>query len=353
MGEPIRMKKIALVYRRNPSDWTSCRSITRNLAEAYAMAFPKAELRPVFYEAHANSFAGHKAARQIVEFAPELLAFIDHSPFPGGLLKALRQESCRPRVVIHVFGDFMLHSCDWLGCEEVLKELNCSFVCASEKQRKLIGSLVAGGPATVSVMPFPVSVKDFYPSSLEARSSFRARAGLSSGNSVFLYTGRLSLQKNVVLLIKSFGAYVKQIDPGGQLWLAGPVDDLGIPYLGRRCLSGTYASDLLEVIEKTGLKQQVRYFGDLPVSALRELYGASDFFVSLSTHNDEDFGMAPAEAACAGLPLLLTDWGGYSSFKALNHESCAGVWVPVKLEEKRVTASFQSCVQARNRAIRF
>ncbi|HCM38476.1 MAG: hypothetical protein A2070_06460 [Bdellovibrionales bacterium GWC1_52_8] len=344
------MEKIALIYRSHLSDWTSCRSITRNLAQAYRLAFPKAEFRDIFCEAQVNPYVAIQTARTVSEFAPDLLVFIDHSPFPGTLLQALSQNIPKPpRIFVHVFGDFTLHAVQWVGCEQVLKALDVTFFCASEKQRQLIGSFVQGGAAQIRIAPFPVSTQEFRPSSSQARAGFRKQAGVPAGDLVFLYTGRLSLQKNLILLIRSFGAYLRQIDPRAQLWLAGPMDDLGVPYLGKRCLSGTFSSDLLEAIRKTippEASRQVRYFGDLQTEMLVQIYGAADFFISLSTHNDEDFGMAPAEAACCGLPLILSDWGGYSSFSGVGTDAGLVARVPVRIEEKRVSPAFEGCVQA-------
>jgi len=51
--------------------------------------------------------------------------------------------------------------------------------------------------------------------------------------------------------------------------------------------------------------------------------------VSLSLYHDEDFGMSPAEAALCGLPLVLTDWGGYAGFRDY---SLACDLVPVRIE---------------------
>ena len=36
-----------------------------------------------------------------------------------------------------------------------------------------------------------------------------------------------------------------------------------------------------------------------------------DVFVSLSVHQDENFGYAPIEAMACGVPAVVTDWGGY------------------------------------------
>ena len=60
---------------------------------------------------------------------------------------------------------------------------------------------------------------------------------------------------------------------------------------------------------------RVKFLGNQASSDLVKIYHAADLFVSFSTYNDEDYGMAPAEAMCTGLPCLLSNWAGYSNFK--------------------------------------
>lgn len=43
----------------------------------------------------------------------------------------------------------------------------------------------------------------------------------------------------------------------------------------------------------------------------RDVWAASDLFISLSDNVQETFGLTPIEAMAAGLPVIVTDWDGY------------------------------------------
>ena len=43
---------------------------------------------------------------------------------------------------------------------------------------------------------------------------------------------------------------------------------------------------------------------------LKGLYAAADVFVNFTLHHSENFGLANVEAMSAGLPLVVSDWGG-------------------------------------------
>ena len=76
------------------------------------------------------------------------------------------------------------------------------------------------------------------------------------------------------------------------------------------------------------LREKITFWGNQKKEMLRKINNASDLFISLSLYHDEDFGMSPAEALATGLPTLLTDWGGYSSF--MSKEWCSDL-VPVNI----------------------
>ena len=325
------MKRIALVRGESPSGWTSCQSITGNLSASYRLGFPGAEIQPFGLHRGMSRHEGFAAAERIFEFQPEAISFIDHEPPPGVLLRALAEaygNKPLPELVIHVFGDFSLHPNDWIKTKPVLTTSKVRFICASEKQCRLVHKLIDAPAEAVRWIPFPVNESNFSFSAEEVGRS-RETYGLKKEDWVFLYTGRLSAQKNVTLLLNVFGNYLKQVDSNAQLWVAGRPDDLGIPYLGFKPSPGWLSSQLL-----ARTSPRIRYLGDLGPSELRALHHATDCYISLSTHNDEDFGMAPAEAAMCGSPLLLTNWGGFSSFSKIGQNACS--LVPVKIGARSV-----------------
>lgn len=343
------MGKIALVRRKHSSSWVSCQSITQNLVAVYKIGFPDAEIREFFFDPVDTRFEIVEEARRLADFAPERVAFIDHMPHPGIFLRALRlamPAASLPEFIFHVFGDFTLHVNAWLAMADFLGKSRVRFICASEKQTALLRGLIENADSLVHWVPFPVDAATWAYSPALVRSS-RARLGIREEDFVFLYSGRLSLQKNVQGLVSSFARFVKLVDAGSWLLLAGRPDDLGAPYLGKKPTPGWLSERLAEQIRDeipAHYRTRIRYLGDLNPPALRAAYHTADCNVNLSTHNDEDFGMAPAEAACCGLPSLLTDWAGFSSFR---HISSADFrYVPVRFDQNSLRPDYAQVLRA-------
>jgi glycosyltransferase involved in cell wall biosynthesis len=346
------LNKIALVHQNQPSGWTSCRSITRGLIAAYRDAQPDADLRSFSLNLDLATYGVLRLAERILEFNPDAISFVDHAPHPAALIRALAEVHAfakrpLPKLILHVFGDFPLKPGEWLAIETILKESDVRFVCASEKQRALLESFIHADAGAIEWIPFPVyETGESFDQDL--RNQARKDLGLAPEEQVFLYAGRMSLQKNVLLLVKAFFSYSAQFDPSAKLLLAGPIDDIGVPYLGKLPPPGLFSFDLRQLLDagsRSASPQAVRYLGDLSAKDLRAVYHASDLYVSLSTHNDEDFGMSPAEAAVSGAPLVLTDWGGFSSFRTLLGDDTV-LTVPVKIHDKSVSPSAEDCVRA-------
>lgn len=117
-----------------------------------------------------------------------------------------------------------------------------------------------------------------------------------------------------------------------ELWLAGPWDNILLPYHGTRGLPGSYFTQFKSSLIDKGLTN-VRFLGDLDEEELLGVYHASDLFVSFSTFNDDDYGMSIAEALMCGLPALLTQWGGLPTFKKYSEHVDL---VPVEFKDVRM-----------------
>lgn len=281
-----------------------------------------------------------RLAQTLRDASPQKISFIDHFPLPADVIRALDEvwdARPSPRVAIHVFGDFSIHPGAWLEAEGALRRFPPLFIGASEKQVRLLESWVHA-PGSLAWIPFPVDTDFFSPGPLPMRDRQTPEV------EAFTYAGRLSLQKNVLSLLRAFGAYVSQINPQARLSLAGPFDDMGIPYLGKEMPTGLYEHDVIRLIEDSlpsPIASRVEYLGDLSAEALRDLYRRTDVYASWSTHNDEDFGMAPAEALATGCAAALTDWGGYTSFRHVrrNDGTSACEFLPVKIEALGVAPS--------------
>ena len=128
--------------------------------------------------------------------------------------------------------------------------------------------------------------------------------------------------------------------------MAGPMDDLGMPYVGRSGPLGAFFGQFLSAKEALKEYFETKTFinlGNVNQSELKSLYCASDLLINLSTHNDEDYGMAPAEALCCGCPAILSSWGGFFSFKTLVPEHVG--LVKLKKEKGRFLPSYTGAVK--------
>lgn len=182
----------------------------------------------------------------------------------------------------------------------------------------------------MEVIPFPLDPKNFFYCEKQ-RQTQRKKLNLLDDDIVFIYTGRLSQQKRISELIKSFNCLPTEKRKKSTLLLAGHFDDLSNPYLGEHKTRFLYESEIQEQIKigKTK-KSRIHYLGNIPTTELKSLYSCADYFVSLSTHHDEDFGMSPIESLFCGTKCILSDWGGYASF-AINDKFCK--LIPVRYKK--------------------
>lgn len=311
---------ILVIQKKGRSDWKSCQTITSNLHQSYELMGKSLNEEVKYYEIDESitQYEGLALSQEILEISPRFLSFIDHHPHPAPLIKSLRRVYERagreaPTLVFHIFGDFVLNCLQWKDIEDDLKFFKVQFVAASHKQAELVDSFFSDFQTQATeVIPFPVSDLDYFYSE-EIRERFRAKYNCDA-EFVFVYTGRLSYQKNITTLLSSFSTFVKSFDHQARLMIAGPMDDLAIPYLGKKALPGTFFFHWEEALNEYRLADKVTYLGNLSSEELFELYNGSDCYISMSTHNDEDYGMSPAEALATGLPCILSSWGGFISF---------------------------------------
>jgi phosphatidylinositol alpha-1,6-mannosyltransferase len=123
-----------------------------------------------------------------------------------------------------------------------------------------------------------------------ARGVLRAELGIPEGAQIVLYVGRIASGKGIEHLL----AAVREL-PGVHLVLVGPDDRHG-------------AIDQIRAAEATGRVHALGATTEPPL----HLYPEADVLCLPSA--GESFGMAAAEAAAAGTPVVLTDRCGIASF---------------------------------------
>ncbi len=111
-----------------------------------------------------------------------------------------------------------------------------------------------------------------------------------------LYTGRISPHKNVVRIIEAFSALKAELEKEGRL------PDLKLIIIGDEV---SRHPDLRRTVIRSGVQNDVRFLGFLPIDVLRIFYDAAKVFVFPSLY--EGFGLPPLEAMAHGTPVVTSN----------------------------------------------
>jgi 1,2-diacylglycerol 3-alpha-glucosyltransferase len=135
------------------------------------------------------------------------------------------------------------------------------------------------------VLSNPVDLENFYPAaSAEEKEAIKKEFGLSAAT--VLYTGRLSEEKHVDVLIRAL-ALAKEKIPDINLAITG---------------HGVSEETLKKMAEELGIANAVKFFGTLPLDRHARIYKAADVFAVASTAEMQCLSMMKAMAA--GLPVI-------------------------------------------------
>jgi len=111
-----------------------------------------------------------------------------------------------------------------------------------------------------------------------------------------LYAGRISPHKNLVRIIEAFSALRSELEKEQKF------KNLKLIIIGDD-LSGQ--PDLRRTVIRSGVQNEVRFLGFVPIEVLRIFYDAAKVFVFPSLY--EGFGLPPLEAMAHGTPVVTSN----------------------------------------------
>lgn len=348
------MNKIAVIVNSEDLSWVSCKAISSNLHSSVRRINSK-NIKTQFFkttprEAYDSIHWGHSQLKstldEIIKFNPDVVYLPDHLPHPAQILiplLKLHPPIAAKKFIVHAYGDFSIYPDLWELLGREMRGLKLSILASSTKQSAYLDYFLRSSLNTPKVIPFSVDC-DTFEFSEKKRIETRKKHKIKSDETVFIYTGRISLQKNVDVLIHAFEK-IEKVNNKVRLLILGDFDDIGSPNLGHTTNHGYLFQKIDSVLVEMNpsTRNKIHFLGPLPRKNLADYLSAADIFISLSTYHDEDYGMSPAEALASGLPAILTDWGGYSDF-ANYTDDVALVDVNLKLDE--ITINLEDVVRA-------
>jgi glycosyltransferase involved in cell wall biosynthesis len=111
-----------------------------------------------------------------------------------------------------------------------------------------------------------------------------------------LYAGRISPPKNLVRIIEAFSALKAELEKEGKF------PDLKLIIIGDEV---SKHPDLRRTVIRSGVQNDVRFLGFIPIEMLRVFYDAAKVFVFPSLY--EGFGLPPLEAMAHGTPVVTSN----------------------------------------------
>ena len=158
-------------------------------------------------------------------------------------------------------------------------------------------------PLGVDCSQFPQGVE-----ALNSRSQQRQELGISPGDIVVLFVGRLifSAKAHPVPMYIALERAAQQTQAKIHLIQAGWIEDPREEPDFKN--SAQIFCPSVNTIFADGRKPEIRV----------NIWSAADIFISLSDNIQETFGLTPIEAMANGLPAIVSDWNGYK--ESVRHE---------------------------------
>jgi len=180
-----------------------------------------------------------------------------------------------------------------LGCENILKKVNCPVAMARYGQRQ-VKELYG---MDTKYIPHAIDTNIYYPLSKEEKEKCKEKFGLQ-GKFVVGVVQRNQGRKMPDRMIKSFAEFCKD-KPDAMLFLHTDPRDVASPF------------DLINLITRYKLNNRVvfsgmSFYNGFDYKQMNEVYGAMDVF--FLTTSGEGFGIPTIEAAACGIPSVVTDY---------------------------------------------
>lgn len=301
------MTKIWVLNYRT-SDLQSVENISSSLVDLYR-SLPGYSMKLI----ELNEFSSHR--EELTEFKtnpPDAIAIVHPSVNYHLFFQSLLTLQSEMKILIHVFGNFIRNGDLWARQSHLLSGKKVKFLAASPSYEKVMSAFIA--KENLGLLPFPIQIP----------AEFK-RAQLLNDTWKLIYAGRYHEQKNCTALIEVLDTLAVSTQQKIQLTLMVAFDDFNPTTIQTKKRQGEQYARFLRACGKTSGYLSVTLIPHNSFQEMSRQFSRHHAFISLSTFFDEDYGCAVAEALCAGLPCVVSRWGGYGDFSKAFPDYCFGL----------------------------
>jgi len=226
----------------------------------------------------------------------------------------------------------------WLARHRSDLRTSDTLVVNSTTCRDIFLDLADGPSLAARLLPLGIDLTTFRPERVRLR-MIRRELRIREDVKVLTYSGRLSLQKNVHVLVTVLDE-VRRRGVDAHLLVVGAFDGFVIPEFAPGPPPDV-ARALRFLIASRGLDRHVTIVEHVEPEALADVLTAGDVGVTLTTFGNENFGLAPVEQQACGLPVVGSDWGGLRD--TIRHAE-TGARVPTLLSRFGARVDYEAAV---------
>lgn len=238
--------------------------------------------------------------RKLIKQEYNTIYFLSHNIDFNIFLDKFNSHKEVLNLLIPVYGDMTIQVNRWLKAHHKLKGWKTKLIVASEASRNQIANFIQNDEA-LNVIKHPLRKEYFLTKEIDK----------DTKTLKYLYAGRISLGKNIFAMMDDF-IKASKLKNNIELSIYGRIDSVGY-----RFHNYTRQELILEKEFKRILSESngvIKYYKHVNSNEMIQVYRGHDYFVSMSTYQDEDYGLAVAQAIASGCYPIISDWGGYRSF---------------------------------------
>jgi glycosyltransferase involved in cell wall biosynthesis len=326
------LKKIAIITTQQNYKWVSMQEVLPSIEKCWKMTADECQIEYLLINVDVEPFRNY--ARQILEC--DAIIIIAFNETIARFMRETRQTlGLSAPFILHLYGHASLGL--WPQYRfKVLQMMTEGDAFIGTCPGDIHCMQLTSDNARVYDIPYP-----YFPIKKLSDNQFQ------DSERVFAYVGRISDQKNIDSLIRSYALLIEKIKDAPLLIIYGKEDHLGSPNMG--IASTDCLSNLKSQILNLGLEKNIFFKGFLSRETIYSELGSNHIFVSASTHSDENFGMALLRSLAIGANAVVTHWGGHQVFaKHLEGK----VWsVPVIFSNSRPLPNENAFAEAMEQAL--